>query len=268
MTILFFTATGNSLSIAKLLGGELKSIPQLERANEYVIEDDVIGIVSPVYSLNLPLIVNRYLSRATLKAEYVFSVLTYGRIAGAANKVLLKVLNTNGNKLDYAANVLMVDNYLPLFKMENEIANIPKKNIDTRLEEIKQDIENRKHEVPHGDVISRVATNVMSHKVESKTGIRKINKTDLKFTVTEKCNHCGTCARVCPVSNITIEFKPVFHHYCESCFACIHNCPTGAIQLENQKSRARFRNSNVTLKEIIKANENEKSAKYSTGLAF
>ncbi len=46
MTILFFSAAGNSLSAAKHLCGEIKSIPQLERAGEYVIEDDVAGVVT------------------------------------------------------------------------------------------------------------------------------------------------------------------------------------------------------------------------------
>jgi len=64
MTILFFSATGNSLYVAKTLGDETKSIPQLERTGIYEIEDHVIGIVSPVYILNLPLLVQRYLKKA------------------------------------------------------------------------------------------------------------------------------------------------------------------------------------------------------------
>jgi len=64
MTILFFSATGNSLYVAKTLGGETKSIPQLERTGRYEIEDDAIGIVSPVYILNLPLLAQRYLKKA------------------------------------------------------------------------------------------------------------------------------------------------------------------------------------------------------------
>ena len=40
MTILYFTATGNSLSVAKAVGGTLKSIPQLVENKEYIVEDD------------------------------------------------------------------------------------------------------------------------------------------------------------------------------------------------------------------------------------
>lgn len=47
MKILYFTATGNSLAVAKKLGGELISIPQAIKNNQYEIKDDVIGFVFP-----------------------------------------------------------------------------------------------------------------------------------------------------------------------------------------------------------------------------
>ena len=49
MKILYFTSTGNNLYISKKLGGELFSIPQLMKNNDFNVEDDVVGIVFPVY---------------------------------------------------------------------------------------------------------------------------------------------------------------------------------------------------------------------------
>ena len=252
MTILFFSATGNSLYVALTLGDETKSIPQLERKGVYEIEDDVVGIVSPVYGLNLPLLVQRYLSKAKFKADYIFGVLTYGLFSGAAANQLLKALEANGNKLHYAADLLMVDNYLPRFKVEDEIAKSPQKNIDAHLARIKRDIENRTHSIPHQNILRRMASTIFSSVMMSP---KRMNNTDTKFSVTDKCTSCGTCARICPVSNIVVEEKLTFLHHCESCFACIHNCPTGAIEMKAQKSEARFRNEDVTLKELIEANE-------------
>jgi len=192
------------------------------------------------------------LKKATLKADYIFGVLTYGSRCGAATNQLLKALEANGNKLHYAADLLMVDNYLPLFKIEDEIAKLPKKDIDTHLAKIKRDIEGRKHSIPHKNMFWRMTSTIAG---SSFMGSKRIKNTDRKFSVTDKCNSCTTCARVCPVSNVSVKGKPTFLHHCESCFACIHNCPTGAIQMKTQKSEARFRNENVTLKELIEANE-------------
>jgi ferredoxin len=257
MAILFFSATGNGLYVAKTLGTEIKSIPQLERTGTYEIEDEVIGIISPVYIFTLPLLVQRYLKKAKLKADYIFGVLTYGSRGGAATTQLLKALEANGNTLHYAADLLMVDNFLPGFKMEEEIAKLPKKAIDTHLAKIKHDTESRKHSIPHKSALWRTTSAIISSLMSSKRGINWINNRDRQFSVTDKCIGCSTCARVCPVSNILVEDGPTFLHHCEWCLACIQNCPTGAIQMKTQKSEARFRNKNVTLKELIEANEQE-----------
>lgn len=221
---------------------------------EYEIEDDVIGIISPVYYFTMPLLVKRYLVKAKLKAGYVFGILTYGSMSGTAADRLVKILKANGNHIDYIAGLRMADNYLPNFDMENQIAGLPKKNVEARLAAIKQDIAGRMHRIPRKNPLLNIISPLWAAKMESEKGIGNINRTDEKFIVNEKCNACRTCARICPVSNITVEGKPIFQHHCESCFACIHNCPSKAIQMKGQRSEARFRNGSVTLKELIEAN--------------
>lgn len=54
MTIFYFTATGNSLSVAKKLGGELLSISQLVKEGRVDFADEVIGIICPVYCADVP----------------------------------------------------------------------------------------------------------------------------------------------------------------------------------------------------------------------
>ena len=61
MTICYFTASGNCLYVARRIGGTLLSIPQLMRQEKIEIEDDMVGIVCPVYAVELPfIIVQRY----------------------------------------------------------------------------------------------------------------------------------------------------------------------------------------------------------------
>lgn len=61
MTICYFSATGNSLYVARRIGGELLSIPQLMRQDEIHIEDDAIGVVCPCYNVEIPMMVRDFI---------------------------------------------------------------------------------------------------------------------------------------------------------------------------------------------------------------
>ena len=62
------------------------------------------------------------------------------------------------------------------------------------------------------------------------------------------------CEKVCPVDNIEVDTKPVFKSNCQQCLSCINNCPQNAIRLKGEKSKTRFINQNIALKEIIDSN--------------
>jgi MinD superfamily P-loop ATPase len=76
-----------------------------------------------------------------------------------------------------------------------------------------------------------------------------------KFTVDDKCIKYGICANVCPAGNITVKESVQFSQKCEGCYACLHMCPQNAIHVKNEKSSDRWRNPEVTLKEIIDSNK-------------
>ena len=61
MKILYFTGTGNCLSVAKRFEAERLSIPKLIKNNVYEIEDDVVGIIYPVYAISIPDMVKKYI---------------------------------------------------------------------------------------------------------------------------------------------------------------------------------------------------------------
>lgn len=246
MKILYFTATGNNLYVAKKIGGEYYSIPKLIKEDNFEFEDEKIGIVFPIYGLGVPKIVEEFLDKVKLNSKYIFAVATYGAFAGGVTNHLLEIGKRNNIKFSYINELLMVDNFLPGFDITKQMEKEPKKNIEENLAKIIDDIKVGRNHIKKHPII-RSLTKLMNQNDNSKQFVKK-------FYVESHCNGCKTCEKVCPVDNIKVDTSPTFYDNCQSCLACINNCPQNAIRLKNEKSRARFRNQNVKLKEIIDSN--------------
>lgn len=79
--IFYFSATGNSLYVSRQLAGDngvLLSIPQEIHNENPVYEAEEIGIVCPVYCFLPPAIVQDFIARSTFKADYFFTIGTFG----------------------------------------------------------------------------------------------------------------------------------------------------------------------------------------------
>jgi len=246
MKILYFTATGNNLYVAKKLGVEYYSIPKLIKGGQFEFEDEKIGIVFPVYNAGVPKIVEEFLNKVTLKSKYIFGIATYGALPGASSKHLFEIGKRNGIEFSYINDLLMVDNYLPGFDMDKQMQKEPKKNIEENLLKIIKDVEIGKKYIKKSPAIMEF--------LRKQAGKFFNNEFEKNFSVESNCNGCKVCEKVCPVDNIKVDKNPVFKNNCQHCLACIQNCPQKAIMLKKQKSKARFINQNVTLKEIIEAN--------------
>jgi len=251
MTIFYFTATGNSLAVAKSIGSTLVSIPQALNAGDTNFKDDVIGIVFPVYWWNLPLMVRKFIDTVSFEADYLFAIGTCGNVAGGAMASLQKQAKKKNYEFHYTNLVKMLDNYLPVFEIGAQIKKLPKKNVSEQLALITSDISQRKKVKTKLNIFSRFMTLLFVH-------IFKPKNNALKYIVSESCNNCGTCARVCPAANITLTDKISFGNQCEGCLACLHLCPLNALKLKSEKSDMRWRHPDIPLSEIIEAN-NQKS---------
>ncbi|MDR1220394.1 MAG: EFR1 family ferrodoxin [Treponema sp.] len=250
MTVFYFTATGNSLYVAKTAGGKLYSIPQLLKDKQFNFEDDVVGFIFPIYGFGLPKIVQKFLENIKFKSTYTFAIGTYGNMHGPCMYNLAKYFIKKGWRLNYADTILMVDNYLPGFEINNQLNTVENKRIDKHLKEIVDNIKNKKNSIPAATIMERIFT-ALVHSLVSKL---LDGKSAQQYIINEKCNKCGTCGKVCPTGNIEIRDKITFGNVCESCYGCVHICPQNAIHLRNEKSDIRFRNENITLQEIIQSN--------------
>ena len=251
MTICFFTASGNCLYVAGRIGGRLLSIPQLMRQNEMEIEDNAVGIVCPVYAVEMPMMVREFIGKAHIVTDYFFFIYTYGMGYGEAFAHVELAARNAGLKLSYINAVQMVDNYLPIFKMQEQIDTLPQKNVEGQIEKVREDIAARKTAAVRitPETTRRMA---MYSKQYAEPILRR--ETAQEYIVTDRCIRCGVCAKVCPANNITVTDKVSFADRCEVCYACLHNCPKQAIHLKTEASPVRFRNEHVSLDDIIGAN--------------
>ena len=250
MKIFYFTATGNSLYVAKKICGELYSIPQMIKEGKYEFEDDAIGFVFPCHGFGMAKIVSNFIKKSKFKANYFFSIMTYGGNPFSGLRHIELVAKESGIKFNYTNEILMVDNFLSTFKMEDEIINKKPEEIDERLSEIIADITNRRNSL----VIKGIASNIVSKYGRGLADKISNNFASKRFIVTDDCTSCKICEKVCPANNIKVLNKPEFFNKCEVCLACIHHCPQNAIHLKSEKSKARFINQNVKLNEIIASN--------------
>ena len=246
--IFYFTATGNSLYIAKRLGNTLLSIPKENQKSNNRYEDKSIGFVFPCYYFGTPKLVKKFIKDNEFKADYYFAIMTYGNFSAAGINDFDKLVKKQGVNLSYTNEIKMVDNYLPLFDIKDQVDKTDNKKIDEKISKINYNIKNKNKFKLKKNILLKLLTGV------SQYFYKKFNNFDSKFYVNENCTTCGICKRVCPVDNIIIKKKPVYKNNCERCLACIHICPENAIHMRNQKSDARYINPNIDPDEIINSN--------------
>jgi len=143
----------------------------------------------------------------------------------------------------------MLDNSLKFYDMDKQLKNLPKKKVDDHLDLISNEIDKELMKSGKG---SRILTHLSA--IGFKRYRNEIGDCDKLFNVESHCNQCGVCIKVCPENNIKLGSSITFNNNCIRCYACTQNCPSNAIRYDKEKSKTRFRNAEVTLKEIINAN--------------
>ncbi len=253
--VFYFTGTGNSLYIAKMLDNDIVSIPQILNSDNLVFEADRIGIVCPIYGHKMPAMVKEFVQKAAFRTNYLFVVLTYGNRHANAVELAADTFERARKKADYITTLLMVDNFLPVFDMDEQ--RKIDKAIAQQLAIIKMDIEAQKRKYQEVTSEDRAV-----HKGYLVLVQQQPETIWADFDFTDDCIGCGICTRVCPASCIHLEKQKAIRSVenCQACYACVHACPTAAIKVrkilgfQEKNPKARYRNEHIALSEIITAN--------------
>jgi ferredoxin/flavodoxin len=251
-TIFYFSGTGNSYTIAKKISerlpGRLVPITSIIGEDNIMADADSIGIVFPVYYTDVPNIIRVFLSKLRgLSLKYFFAVCSFGGGTGRSIKTVKELLSKNGGELSAAYGVHMPQNAFlkPWVKNDRLLAKI-----DAEVERICRKTEKKARSLPSkrildvllapiGPIFKSATRNYMLKTVggsEEDSDMSLIYRLDCVFSVSEECNGCGICSKVCPAGNIVVKNgRPEWNHKCENCLACYNFCPKNAISGIAQK---------------------------------
>ena len=256
--IFYFSATGNSKYVAQRLaaatGDQLISMPDAIQARCYqydVSHEQRIGFVVPTYYYGLPSVLNFFIEKLQLQGyeeQYVYLVLTCGGSTGDAAGMLAKMLKKKGITLSAQFAVPMVNNYIPLEKMDD--AETIEKTLDAAeeyIDEARRAIRSKgfgdynRCQGAAGAVVTAAVYPMYQRGRSTKV-----------FVVGDSCVGCGICRDQCPCEAIVLEEnKPVWvKPQCVHCLGCLHRCPNQAIHWKKTtENRGRYYNPRVSMEQ-------------------
>lgn len=259
--IFYFTGTGNSLQVAKLLANEQKEvlysvsslmnqgIPQTEFTLK---EDEKIGFIFPVYAFGPPKIILDFINNLKLKNHkdhYIFAVATCGENIGCTMEILKKNLEKAFLPLHSAFSVIMPNNYVFLGMDVDPISEEERKLLE--LETVVNKINTILHEkqrdvllIVRGPIPNIITRGIYYLFVKSKVNTKK-------FYAKDNCISCGICEKVCNTRTIKVKDKPIWGGECMQCTACINLCPVRAIEYgKTSPKRDRYKNPTISIEEL------------------
>ncbi len=214
-----------------------------------------IGLIFPVYAWGMPRIVSDFLKKLELqKGQYIFAIAVNAGNPGGTLKQLEKNLRRKGVKLNAGfavkeANYTLLSEKSALIGFVSSIAGAMPKLSEERLPEILMTIKNNQNHPPETSAWGANLLGSMFHGM----AIQAFKFGDGGYWVDGKCNRCGTCEKICPRGNISLDGgKPVWNHDCEFCFACLQWCPQEAIQYQKRTQNVkRTHHTEVLLKDML-----------------
>lgn len=242
--IFCYTATGNSLFAAKTIAEKINAEVVPIKQGSVTCADDVIGFIFPVFFWGLPKPVENFIKNINIvnKNSYIFAVTTYGGFTLGELDIVKRILKRKGLHLNYGKRIKSVENYIPIYKINNN-EKINNKAF-AKITAVANKINNKKCNLVFRNPLGKISN---FFNPGNKGGC------DKNLNVSGNCKNCGICEKICPAHNIKLEGKNIiFMHNCAHCLACIHACPEKAINWKNKtQNKERYLNPKIKREELI-----------------
>lgn len=232
--ILYFSGTGNSRYVAKMMGEELKDEAvsindRLKTGNrEALVSKTPFVVVSPVYAWRLPRVVERFILETAFEGNAdIYFVLTCGGDVGMAGKYVKKLCVRKGLAYQGLMGIRMPENYITMYQApgREEIQEIIRRAKEPILLAASLVGGGRKFPEQGPTVANALKSGIVNDL------FYPLFVTAKGYHTTSACIGCGKCASLCPLNNIRMEGKqPVWGSECTQCMACICGCPVTAVE--------------------------------------